>query len=103
MPIGRKTAGLAAEVNARASEINPAFDVSALNAGKIRALLAARWGSTVDDLEFAAMDRGFDSLADALAGARHLYFLAEHNPDRAAVAVGEREGGGDARPAALED
>lgn len=102
LPTGRKMASLADQVNAKASEINAAFDVSALNAAKIRALLAARWGCPADDLEFAAMDRGFDSLADAVAGARHLYFLAEHNPDRVAIVVGEREGGRDAQPAALE-
>ena len=95
LPAGREAAGLAAHVNAKTKQNSPGFEVTALDVAKVAALLVRLWGCPPEDLVFAAMDRGFNSEADAIEAARHLYLLAEYNPEYTPISIGDQDGGGE--------
>jgi hypothetical protein len=70
-----RQAVLARAANGRGSRRDPEFAPHLLPAGLITEWLAGLWDAGADDLELAALDRGFVSLAEAIAAAR-LYYLA---------------------------
>ncbi|MET8826308.1 TfuA-like protein [Streptomyces sp. NPDC004610] len=70
---------LAREVNDRALSGRRDKGVDALPRRLILDLLAQRWRTPHDDLELAALDRGFPSLDSAVTATRPFYLLARYN------------------------
>jgi hypothetical protein len=79
---GRQIALLARDVNAQTAHSKPDFDIDILSADRIEQFFAQRWGVAREDLELAALDRGFESIASMIAAARPLYLLARYNSER---------------------
>ena len=90
----------AREVVERAWKANDACGLGAphrrienLSRGKVTELLADRWRTPPDELELAALDRGFASLDQAVVAARPFYLLARYDPDAARLGPLTPDGG----------
>ncbi len=69
----------AQEVNDQVHGVRPDLRIDTIPRPRVLELLASYWGTPTDDLELAAMDRGFASADAAVAAARPFYFLARYN------------------------
>jgi hypothetical protein len=62
-------------------------DTSQLSRRRIIATFARRWAVSTDEVEFEALDRGFESLEAFLEAARPYYLLAKYEPAVTELAV----------------
>ncbi|MEV5387374.1 TfuA-like protein [Streptomyces sp. NPDC052721] len=80
----------AAELNRLARTVRPEFEPGRLPARVVLPWLAELWHRAPDDLELAALDRGFADLRHALDAARTVYLAVRHGgpaPHRAGEAA----------------
>lgn len=71
----------AREINNRSLKDRPHLRLDALPSAKILDLLIERWKVPVDEVDLAALDRGFTSVDTAVAAARPLYLFARYNEE----------------------
>ncbi|MFB7600737.1 TfuA-like protein [Streptomyces sp. NPDC056160] len=69
----------AREVNDRTKERRPGLRLDAIPDHLVTELLAEYWDTPVEELELAALDRGFASVAGAVAAARPFYLFVRYN------------------------
>ncbi|GAA4006037.1 hypothetical protein GCM10022247_29720 [Allokutzneria multivorans] len=77
----RQLAAYASGVNAKLAQRDHSFHVDRIAEKRISEDTARRWGVPLSNLELAALERGFGSIGDALASARHVHLLAKYNPN----------------------
>jgi hypothetical protein len=65
----------AMRLNRQAHRLRPGFALDRIPSATVTGWLAERWAVPAYALEFAALDRGFDGLAGAVAAARPFYLL----------------------------
>jgi hypothetical protein len=83
----RRLVRLAKKLNEEVTRRNPEFDIDKLASDRISDLFAQRWKVSISELEYAALDRGFDSLASMVASGRMFYLLARYNPEKTRISL----------------